>query len=351
VSQRQLYLDRGFGERRGVLTIDGRAHRLLIERAGDLPSQQLGARSTVRVTRIERGIGFAFLQMPEGPDGLLPLNAALASLTEGAFIEVEVTAEARADKPGAMKGVVVGLIGDSVVPVRLLTPAPGLEVRLAALAPGVAVIAGPDAREVCDIAQDEALAVAHALPGGGTISMEPTRALVAIDVDIGARGGPDGRRAARQANLAAIIESARLLRLKGLGGLVVIDLVGKGHDGARFTDAARAAFAQEGSAVSIGPISRFGLFELSIPHGAAPVADRLLDGTGQPSALTVAFAMLRAMEREGRAEPGGRIISYCIGEVADAAQEHLTTLIERIGPRFQVERKEGLGRRFEVIAQ
>ncbi len=351
MSPRRLYLDPGFGETRGVLTIDRRAHRLLIDRGGDWPSQRLGAQSTVRVSRIERGLGFAFLQMPDGPDGLLPLSAALAALTEGAFVDVEVVAEARSDKPGAAKGVTVRLIETASGPVRPRAAAPDLEARLQALAPGVAIATGREARQACDMAQDEALATTHPLPGGGSISLEPTRALVAVDVDVGARSGADARRIARQTNLAAIAETARLLRLKGLGGLVVLDLVGKGHDGAAFADAARTAFAEEGAGVVLGPISRFGLFELSIPHGGAPIADRLLDETGQPSALTTAFAMLRAMEREGRVEPGARIIAYCAADVAEAAMAPLAVLIARTGPRFGVERKDGLGRRFEVIAQ
>jgi hypothetical protein len=351
VSQRRLYLDQGFGETRGVLTIDGRPHRLLIDREGDWPSQRLGAQSTVRVSRIERGLGFAFLQMPDGPDGLLPISAVLNSLTEGAFVDVEVVAEARADKPGAAKGVTVRLIEISSGPVRLRVEAPDLEARLQALAPGWAIATGQEARQACDMAQDEALATTHPLPGGGSVSLEPTRALVAVDVDVGARSGADARRIARQTNLAAIAETARLLRLKGLGGLVVMDLVGKGHDGAALANAARAAFAEEGAGVVLGPISRFGLFELSIPRGGAPVADRLLDEAGQPSALTTAFAMLRAMEREGRAEPGARIIAYCVAGVAEAAANPLAILIARVGPRFRVERKEGLGCRFEVIAQ
>jgi hypothetical protein len=351
VSQRGLYIDPGFGETRGVLTIDRRPHRLLIDRGGDWPSQRLGAQSIVRVSKIERGLGFAFLQMPDGPDGLLPLSAALASLTEGAFIGVEVVAEARGDKPGAAKGVTLRFIDISSGPVCLRTEAPDLEARLQALAPGVAITSGPEARQVCDMAQDEALTTTHLLPGGGSISLEPTRALVAVDVDVGSRSGADARRIARQTNLAAIAETARLLRLKGLGGLVVIDLVGKGHDGTAFAEAARVAFAEEGAGVAIGPISRFGLFELSIPRGGAPIADRLLDETGQPSPLTTAFAMLGAMEREGRAEPGARIIAYCAADVAEAAMEPLAILIARVGPRFRVERKAGLGRRFEVIAQ
>jgi Ribonuclease G/E len=286
--------------------------------------------------------------MADGPDALLPLAKDGPALTEGAAVEVTVIAEARADKPGAPKAATVRLLGPSDGGPRLIQPAPALEDRLAALAPGAELVAGLHAREACDQAQDEALATLHPLPGGGTISLEPTRALVAIDVDVGGRAGGDPRRLARQTNLAAIAEAARLLRLKGLGGLVVMDLVGKGHDGKVLAEAARTAFAPEGVAVGIGPISRFGLFELSLPHAGTPVADRLLDEAGQISAATAAFALLRAMEREARAEPGGRLLAYADVDVAAVAEAHLPALAARIGARFKLEAKPGLGHRFEV---
>src|SRR5205814_1930525 len=60
------------------------------------------------------------------------------------------------------------------------------------------------ARDAADLAEQEALSQVHALPGGGLISIEPTRALVAVDVDIAGRPGGDARRLARQVNLTAI---------------------------------------------------------------------------------------------------------------------------------------------------
>src|SRR5205823_3914164 len=83
--------------------------------------------------------------------------------------------------------------------------------------------------------------VLHPLPGGGALAVEPTRALTAIDVDLGDRKGADAKRLTRAANLAAIELAARLLRLKSLGGIVVIDLVGRGHDAKALLAAARLA--------------------------------------------------------------------------------------------------------------
>ena len=121
---------------------------------------------------------------------------------------------------------------------------------------------------MADAAQDEALETIFPLPGGGSFAIEPTRALIAVDVDLGAAAGPAAKRAARAANLAALSEAARVLRLKGLGGLVVIDLAGRGHDGAALLTAAKTAFAPDNPGVAFGPISRFGTLELTVPRRA-----------------------------------------------------------------------------------
>ncbi|WP_417589027.1 ribonuclease E/G [Pararhodobacter oceanensis] len=70
--------------------------------------------------------------------------------------------------------------------------------------------------------QIEALARAQApLGGGASMSIEPTRALVAVDVNTGTDTSPA---AGLKANLAAARDLPRQLRLRGLGGIVVVDL-------------------------------------------------------------------------------------------------------------------------------
>lgn len=63
------------------------------------------------------------------------------------------------------------------------------------------------------------------LPGGGSLMIEPTRALVAVDVNAGAA------RDAAVANLEAAAELPRQLRLRNLGGLVVVDFIPAGRKG------------------------------------------------------------------------------------------------------------------------
>jgi Ribonuclease G/E len=326
VSGRRLYIDTSAGERRGVLTLDGRPERLLIERYDDLAAHQPGARSVARVRSIERALGSAFVDLGQGPDGLLALSSAKGQAA-GAWIEVEVVSS-----PQRGKGASLRLIGQAEAgPARLLAPAPPLEIRLSA-EPGARVIAGDDARTIADLAED--------------LFIEPTQALTAIDVDVGAAAG-DPRRAAIRANLEAIQAAARLLRLKSLGGLVAIDLAGKGHDGARLSAAAKAAFAPDGANVSIGPISRFGVMELALPRQEAPLMEKLLDADGRPRVETVVCRLLRAIERV--AGPGVRVEATVAPEIAAAAGPLEQRLADRIGRRFIITASAELGARsFDV---
>jgi Ribonuclease G/E len=225
-----------------------------------------------------------------------------------------------------------------------LSDPPTLERRLKAWAPDAKAVGGAEARAMADQAEDEALAVEHPLPGGGSLAIETTRALTAVDVDLGAGGGRDAKRAARQINLAAIAETGRLLRLKAIGGLVVIDLVGRGHDGQAMAQAAQTAFAADQPGVIVGPITKFGTLELALPRRWRPVRDALCDDLGRLSAATLALRLARAMEREGRADPGGRILARCSAEIADAAKVHISLLTGTLGARFEVMADASLGR-------
>jgi hypothetical protein len=297
MTARRLYLDDAPGERRGVVTLDGLPERLLIERSDDLAVQQLGAQVAARVRRIEPTLKTAFLDMGAGPDAVLSLiGPAAKGLHEGAWLEVEIVSAARTGK-----GAVARLLSPTDGPSRLIAPAPPLQTRLQGFVPSVAIVDGAAAREAADLAEDVALAVEHPLPSGGRLFIEPTQALTAIDVDLAGSGG-DARKAQVRANREAISAAARLLRLKGLAGLVAIDLAGKGHDGTALSALAKAAFAPDGEGVSIGPISRFGVLELVVPRTTPPVTDRAGGWTGPDHR-----GGLRAGCRRGRSQAGAGI--------------------------------------------
>jgi len=330
VSERRIYLDRGLGESRGVVTLDGRPERLLIQRDDDDPRLRLGARQIARVASLEPALGSAFLDLGEGVEAILPFKPDARPI-RGQSLEIEIRGEARRGKLAIARAV-----GEGEGAPRPTAAAPDLAAELAFLAPGARLVEGRAAEEMADEAEAEALEVLHPLPRGGLIAIEPTRALTAVDVDLGDRKGPDPKRVTRQANLAALGMAARLLRLKGLGGIVVIDLVGRGHDGNALLAAARAAFAPDNPGVAIGPVGRFGTMELSLPRRTQPVLERLCAADGALSDRSLAQRLIRQLHREAVAASGARLVAVCAPAVAKAAEPLGVLLAARIGARFAI---------------
>ena len=330
MSERRAFLDVGVGETRGVVMLDGRPERLVIARDGDVACQTLGAVVVGRVRKLERQLALAFVELGEGPDGVLALRPELGRITEGQALRVEIRAEARGDKGAQLR-----LVGEADGPPRVETPAATLAAELEALTRQPPKT-GAAARAAADAAEAEALEHAFALPGGGSIAVERTRALIAIDVDVGERPGAEAKRATRAANLAALAAAARVLRLKGEGGLVVIDLAGRGHDGPALLAAAKSAFGPDNPGVAFGPISRFGTLELTVPRRRRSVAERLTDADGRPTPLTQALRLLRAIEREALADPGAPVLASAAPDVAAAAAPYLKALTDRFGARLRL---------------
>jgi len=345
MSARRLFLDRGLGESRGVVTLDGRPERLLVQREDAPERLQLGARVRARVRTVEPALGSAFLELGEGREALLGFKPDNRPV-RGQALEVEIRSEPRHGKLATVR-----VIGPAEGEPALLAPAPDLAEQLAAFARDAEIQTGAIARQVADEAEQEALETLHPLPGGGTLAIEPTRALTAVDVDLGERKGQDAKRVTRQANLSALSEAARLLRLKGLGGLIVIDLAGRGHDGTALMNAARAAFAPDNPGVAIGPVSRFGTIELTVSRRGKPLGEVLCDADGRLSDLTLALRLIRRIESEAAAHPGRRIIAVCAPSIAAAASRFTAQLADRFGARFAIEPAETSPRdRFEVAA-
>lgn len=329
MNRRALFLDPLPGERRGVVALEGQPERLLIEREGEADRPRLGETWRGRVGGAAPGFRGVFVDLGCGPAGLMA-NEAGGRPTEGAAIEVEVTAEARGGKGPLVRRTGAG----QGAPGRIAAQA-SLEQRLQAFAPDVAIQTGLAAREAADLAEESALATGHALAGGLSLSIERTRGLTAVDVDLA--NAQAGRNAVLQANLAAIRQAARLLRLKGLGGLVVMDLAGKASEHPELLAGARDAFAPDQPGVVLAGVSRLGVLELALPWRETPVAERLLDAEGRPTVRTLAQRLVRDLERAGRADPGARLVGVCAPEVAGAAD----SLVRALGPRFGVQADAG----------
>ncbi len=105
-----------------------------------------------------------------------------------------------------------------------------------------------------------------ALPSGGSIVIDPTEALVAIDVNSGKMSSEQGVEAtATKTNLEAAAEIGRQLRLRDLGGLIVIDFIDmrERKHMRQVEDALKKSLENDKARVSVGRISQFGLLEMS----------------------------------------------------------------------------------------
>ena len=104
------------------------------------------------------------------------------------------------------------------------------------------------------------------LPSGGSIVIDHTEALVSIDINSArATKGGDIEATALNTNLEAADEIARQLRIRDLGGLIVIDFIDMGPQKHQreVENRLREAVRQDRARVQIGKISRFGLLEMS----------------------------------------------------------------------------------------
>ncbi len=324
MSRIEVFLDDTPGETRAVIARDGRWERLLIARESDPPEHRLGARLVGRVVEIVPGAGGAFVDLGVGElFGFLAIGKA-GGLAQGQSVEVEITAEPRVGKGPALRR-----LGPAEGAPRLLARGPCIADQLASLGSSVQPVTGASAIQAVWDAEEEALAPVHRFPEHGlALAVERTRALVAVDIDHTAANGREARRARREANRHGLIQAARLIRLKGWGGLIAIDLIGVGHDGEEIGRWARAAFDTPGAA--FGPVNRFGVLQLSLPWGSRPVEEGLLGPDGGRTLSARAVDLTRRLRHAMLTDTASpRLIAVCAPEEVEEA----APLVARLGPR------------------
>jgi ribonuclease E len=155
------------------------------------------------------------------------------------------------------------------------------------------------------------------LPSGGSIVIDPTEALVSIDINSArATKGGDIEQTALQTNLEAADEVARQLRLRDMGGLIVIDFIdmSSNRNQRAVENRIREALEVDRARIQVGRISRFGLLEMS--------RQRLRPSLGETSGMvcprctgqgtirdtkSLALAILRLIQEEAAKERTGEV--------------------------------------------
>jgi len=208
-------------------------------------------------------------------------TADAAGLPEGAGLIVRSLAEGAAEE--AIDADVRAAVRAHAAALDALASA--REPGLVAAAPDAATLAlrewegEPDASGFAGHDLDEALAAlagAEApLPSGGWMAVEPTRALVAVDVNT---AGLFAGAAALTANLEAAKDLPRQLRLRGLGGQIAVDFAPLPRkDRRRIEDALKGSFGRDPVETSLAGWTPLGLFEIQRKRERRPTADLLGD--------------------------------------------------------------------------
>jgi len=183
------------------------------------------------------------------------------------------------------------------------------------------------------------------LPSGGSIVVDQTEALTAIDVNSSrATKGSDIEDTAFQTNLEAAEEAARQLRLRDLGGLVVIDFIDMSSNKHQREVENRLAQAlkYDRARVQVGRISRFGLLEMS--------RQRLRPSLGESSQLvcpqceghgrmrsveSLSLSIIRVAEEHAMKENTGQVLVQAPVEIANYLLNEKRSALREIEQRHE----------------
>ena len=186
------------------------------------------------------------------------------------------------------------------------------------------------------------------LPSGGALVIDHTEALISIDVNSArATKGSDIEETALQTNLEAVDELARQMRIRDLGGLLVIDLIDMTSARNKKTVEARLeeAVHNDRARIQIGHISRFGLLEMSRQRLRSSISESnygvcpLCDGTGQVRHVTSsALSFLRILEEEALKENTEAVLAELPVDIAtfllNEKRHEVNQVESRLGTRI-----------------
>ena len=186
-------------------------------------------------------------------------------------------ADAVAEDIAAMRELAEAVLSDAVGGPELLLDAPDAHTRAwrdwAEPAPDEVVERDGAFADLGVLEAIDALSGAQALPGGGTLYVEPTRALVAVDVNTGADTSPA---AGLKANIAAARDLPRQLRLRGLGGQITVDFAPMPRkDRRQLEQVLRAAFKADPVETILAGWTPLSHYELQRKRERRPLSESL----------------------------------------------------------------------------
>jgi ribonuclease E len=185
------------------------------------------------------------------------------------------------------------------------------------------------------------------LPSGGSIVIDHTEALVSIDINSArATRGSDIEATATNTNLEAADEISRQLRLRDIGGLIVIDFIDmeSQKNQRAVEDRLRDALKQDRARIQVGKISRFGLMEMSRQRLRPSISESTniscprCKGVGTIRGVeSLALALLRLIGEEARKERTAKVIAQLPVDVATYLMNEKREWLTNIEAKSEVE--------------
>ncbi|HEY9029976.1 MAG TPA: ribonuclease E [Kangiella sp.] len=184
------------------------------------------------------------------------------------------------------------------------------------------------------------------LPSGGSVVFDQTEALLSIDINSArATKGGDIEETALHTNVEAAEEIARQLRLRDIGGLIVIDFIDMGppRNQREVERVLKDSVARDRARIQIGRISRFGLLEMSrqrlrpsLEESSQHVCPRCTGSGVIRGTDSLALSILRLMEDEAMKESTAEVQALVPVEVATFLLNEKRRKIEQIEKRQKV---------------
>jgi ribonuclease E len=214
------------------------------------------------------------------------------------------------------------------------------------------------------------------LPSGGSIVIDVTEALIAIDINSArATKGGDIEETALQTNLEAADEIARQLRLRDIGGLIVIDFIDMhpARNQRAVEERMQNALTMDRARVQVGRISRFGLLEMSrqrlrpsLGETTSKVCPRCSGHGSIRSTKSIALSILRLVEEEAQKDRSAeiraitpvKVATYLLNEkrkiISGIEANNKTRIVivpnaDMVTPHYEVQRlRDDEGENFET---
>ena len=352
------------GELRLALLDEGALADLRVEL--DRQGGEAGDIFSARISHLDRKLKLAFCDLGGEEDGILPLGEAPVGISEGDRLILRVQRAPSLGKgpklaiwqgklPGGIEqNRAPGLLlrgGDPVLalleggedPGEILLDDPAMLQRLKRLLSGSApqllerlrLYSGKRPlfeQEGIEEEIEKLLRPEVSLAGGGRLWIEPTRALVAVDVDAAGAADPG------KVNQEAARELARQLRLRNLSGLIAIDFLDPGGPEARrsLREIFEAALAQDPAATELQRIGGDGVTLLTRQR-LRPALHELLCDRQRAWRLSLrceGFAALRLAVAEGLENPGRQIVILAAERLLDLFAGPLAPAAEAAGKRL-----------------